>query len=143
MDAMGRKPLQHRIRHLKVPQVTFLYGDNDWMDSSGGLAAERTCQQVRTAPKVDVLEVPKAGHLLMLDNWAAVNAGIIVGGLGINHQQAPQVLSKEEATAVPRKLAVGAPNVSTPPSAPAARNPTTARSSVDGELKQTSVSIQA
>jgi cardiolipin-specific phospholipase len=107
MDVMARKPLVHRIPHLKVPQVTFLYGADDWMDSSGGLAAERACQQVPTAPNASVYEVPNAGHLLMLDNWAAVNAGIIIGGLGIEHSQAALVLDKEDAEVIPRKLFAG------------------------------------
>jgi cardiolipin-specific phospholipase len=138
MDVIARKPLVHRIPHLDVPQVTFLYGDNDWMDSSGGLAAERSCQQIPTAPKVDVYEVPKAGHLLMLDNWAAVNAGIIVGGLGIGDSQAALVLAKEDAAVLPRKLVAGT-EVS-----PSTQSATTASSSpVKEPQQQPRVSLQA
>ena len=143
MDVMGRKPLESRICHLKVPQVTLLYGDNDWMDSSGGLAAERACRHQdapTTAPQVDVLEVPKAGHLLMLDNWAAVNSGIIVGGLGLTNliQQAPLVLSKEDMAVLPRKLDAGAVTEK--------RDQFTAPSNYDDNgsvQRRTSVSVQA
>lgn len=96
--ALGRKPTIHRIPHLKIPRVTFLYGDKDWMDSSGGLAVERACQQSpSTTPKVEVYEVQNAGHLLMLDNWESFNSGVVIGGLGRH------ALSKDSSP-VPRKL---------------------------------------
>merc|ERR1711971_290958 len=71
-----------RIPDLQIPQVTFLYGDHDWMDSSGGLQVQQNCARTATAPQIQVLEVPNAGHLLMLDNWKYFNAGVILGGLG-------------------------------------------------------------
>jgi cardiolipin-specific phospholipase len=85
--AMARNPLIRRIPLLKVPQVTFLYGSNDWMDSSGGLDTKKFCEQITdsqsTTPKIDVYEVSNAGHLLMLDNYEEFNAGVVIGGLGL------------------------------------------------------------
>jgi cardiolipin-specific phospholipase len=80
---MARNPLMRRIPLLKVPQVTFLYGSDDWMDSSGGLDTKKFCEQMDSpTPKIDVYEVSNAGHLLMLDNYEEFNAGVVIGGLG-------------------------------------------------------------
>jgi pimeloyl-ACP methyl ester carboxylesterase len=83
--AMARNPLIRRIPLLKVPQVTFLYGSNDWMDSTGGLDTKRFCEEIDspTTPKIEVYEVSNAGHLLMLDNYEEFNAGVVIGGLGL------------------------------------------------------------
>jgi len=85
---LAKKPLISRIPNLKVKSVTFLYGSTDWMDISGGLNTQRLCEMIDehdagSSPKVDVLLVPKAGHLLMLQNPEATNAGMVhaVGGL--------------------------------------------------------------
>jgi cardiolipin-specific phospholipase len=83
---MARNPLMRRIPLLKVPQVTFLYGSDDWMDSSGGLDTKKFCEQMDSPskkPKIDVYEVSNAGHLLMLDNYEEFNAGVVIGGLGL------------------------------------------------------------
>jgi cardiolipin-specific phospholipase len=81
---MARNPLMHRIPLLKVPQVTFLYGSDDWMDSSGGLDTKQFCEQMDSpSPNIDVYEVSNAGHLLMLDNSEEFNAGVVIGGLGL------------------------------------------------------------
>lgn len=101
---MAREPLQNRIPLLKVPKVTFLYGDHDWMDVSGGLASQQLSQeksrqqqqqerQQHTVgdsfastssssappppPNVNVFVVPNAGHLLHIDNWKMTNATMI------------------------------------------------------------------
>jgi cardiolipin-specific phospholipase len=81
---MARNPLVRRIPLLKVPRVTFLYGSDDWMDSSGGLDTKKFCEQMDSpTPKIDVYEVSNAGHLLMLDNHEEFNAGVVIGGLGL------------------------------------------------------------
>jgi hypothetical protein len=54
-----------------------------------------------TSPKVEVYEVQNFGHLLMLDNWAAFNSGVVVGGLGRGH-----ALSTDSSL-MPGKLFVG------------------------------------
>ncbi|KAG5925775.1 hypothetical protein E4U42_003947 [Claviceps africana] len=62
--------------------IVFMYGENDWMDVAGGLAAEQKLQEARTQAllhasdeesrnengAVRVIIVPKAGHHLYLDN---------------------------------------------------------------------------
>jgi cardiolipin-specific phospholipase len=129
---LGRKPTLHRIPHLKIPQVTFLYGDNDWMDSTGGLAVERACQQSpTTSPKVEVYEVQNAGHLLMLDNWAAFNSGVVIGGLGRH------ALSKDSSP-MPRKLVAG--TTTTSPAGSSLANTTTTNNM---EPPPPQVSVQA
>lgn len=76
--AYGRKPTETRIPHLRVPYVSFLYGETDWMDSSGGLNALSLCENQPSAPKVDVFRVSSAGHLLMLENWNEFNNSILI-----------------------------------------------------------------
>jgi len=82
VNTIARYPLISRIPRLKIPQVTFLYGDSDWMDSRGGLDVQSRCSQIAGAPQIQVLEVPRAGHLLMLENYELFNAGVVLGGLG-------------------------------------------------------------
>ncbi|KAG5940408.1 hypothetical protein E4U53_007599 [Claviceps sorghi] len=62
--------------------IVFMYGENDWMDVAGGLAAEQKLQEARTQALLHgsdeerrhengaarVIIVPKAGHHLYLDN---------------------------------------------------------------------------
>lgn len=106
-NMLAKKPLLFRIPNLKIKAVTFMYGATDWMDISGGtytqglcekLTAEREEQQDELSsssilnkdddddgilsspplpPKVNVFLVPKAGHLLILQNPRATNACII------------------------------------------------------------------
>jgi cardiolipin-specific phospholipase len=108
--ALARKPTVDRIPLLKVPHITFVYGQNDWMDIQGGLDVQKACdtkrQQLQTSnenagvspdilhdqhtgrapgnlpPKVHVHLVKEAGHLLMLDNWHEFNSSVIMAGLG-------------------------------------------------------------
>lgn len=86
--SLAKKPLIHRIPLLKVPNVSFLYGETDWMDSNGGIQVQLECDKLcrrrgkESVPKVDVYSVRDAGHLLMLDNWREFNAGIIASVFG-------------------------------------------------------------
>lgn len=66
---LAHRPLIHRIPHLQVPNIGFIYGKNDWMDLEGGLQAQQLCK----TSQVQVLQVPNSGHLLMLDNPEAFN----------------------------------------------------------------------
>eukprot|EP00977_Amphora_coffeiformis_P008179 scaffold1828_cov169-Amphora_coffeaeformis.AAC.18 len=54
--AFGREPTEFRIPHLKVPHVSFLYGESDWMDANGGLGVQLQCESQATgeAPSVDI-----------------------------------------------------------------------------------------
>uniref|UniRef100_A0A7S4N987 AB hydrolase-1 domain-containing protein n=1 Tax=Odontella aurita TaxID=265563 RepID=A0A7S4N987_9STRA len=84
--AYARKPTVDRIPGLKVGHVSFVYGQNDWMDPMGGLEVQRRCHDRRaageSAPDVEVHGVRDAGHLLMLENWEEFNSAVIIGAGG-------------------------------------------------------------
>lgn len=79
-SAHGVKATVDRIPKLKVPKVSFLYGDRDWMDIQGGIEAYE--QAHGQGPDIEVYQLQEAGHLLMLDNWRGFHAGVVamVGG---------------------------------------------------------------
>lgn len=72
--AYARLPLIDRVDKLKIP-VTFLYGDNDWMDLDGGRDAVKVLEKAGNAAG-SFHVVPQAGHHLYLDNPEVTN-GII------------------------------------------------------------------
>merc|ERR1711933_451463 len=78
--AYAFKPLVHRIPNLSVNNVSFIYGENDWMDIEGGFQVQSICKQIiqngGIAPFVTVQSVSNAGHLLMLENWKGFNKAI-------------------------------------------------------------------
>jgi len=77
-NAHARKPTVDRIPKLQVPKVSFLYGDRDWMDIQGGIEVYDQCKDGKTdSPDVEVYQLQQAGHLLMVDNWRGMNAGIV------------------------------------------------------------------
>lgn len=82
--AYAKKPTVNRIPNLKVSRVSFLYGENDWMDSNGGLETAKACQARRStgqsAPDIDVYSIKDAGHLLMLENFEEFNSAVILAG---------------------------------------------------------------
>merc|ERR1711976_82326 len=84
--AFAKKPLLHRIPHLNVKSIHFLYGQNDWMDATGGLDVQKACyekrKEVLDSPEVNVYGVKNAGHLLMLDSHEEFNAALVVAGGG-------------------------------------------------------------
>ena len=84
--AYARKPMVSRIPNLNVSNVSFAYGQYDWMDSSGGLEVQRRCEEMRRsgkeAPQVEVFGVSKAGHMLQIENWEETNAAIILAAGG-------------------------------------------------------------
>jgi cardiolipin-specific phospholipase len=69
--AHARLPLVDRIDKLKIP-VTFVYGDHDWMDPSGG---SQSIENMRKAGNGQgrMYIVPHSGHHVYLDNPKAVN----------------------------------------------------------------------
>ncbi|WWD20070.1 hypothetical protein CI109_104544 [Kwoniella shandongensis] len=69
--AYARIPILDRINRVKVP-VTFLYGDNDWMDVDGGHASVEALKKAGNQ-KASVHVIPKAGHHLYLDNPEVTN----------------------------------------------------------------------
>lgn len=64
--AYARMPIVDRIGRLRIP-VTFMYGDNDWMDVKGGLQSKEILAKAGNN-SVDVHVVPGAGHHVYLDN---------------------------------------------------------------------------
>jgi len=84
--AYARDALVNRIPKLKVPRVSFLYGQVDWMDINGGLEVQKICEENAAAgiesPNIVVYEVNNAGHLLMLENWHEFNTCMIMAGGG-------------------------------------------------------------
>lgn len=105
--AVARKPLLHRVPKLQVKNVSFLYGVHDWMDVRAGLAVREICQTSSDAtPKVDVYQVPKAGHLLMLENSKGFNTAVVLAAGGtidettMDRSDLPivPVLSRDEPT---------------------------------------------
>lgn len=113
---LAKEPLLFRIPNLKVKSVTFMYGSTDWMDLSGGMYTKGLCEKLsekdytssssstsstthHIPPKVDVFVVPKAGHLLMLQNPEATNACIVhAAGGKVLDEEMPELmkLSKSE-----------------------------------------------
>jgi len=65
--AYARKPLIHRLPHLKMPTV-FIYGTNDWMDYK---AAEEACKKMNVYTKI--YRVSEGGHHMYLDNHEEFN----------------------------------------------------------------------
>lgn len=80
---VGRQPLPsgHPAKESGYP-VVFMYGENDWMDVKGGIAAKEKLDQVKARLLLDasdeekrtergdakVVIIPRAGHHLYLDN---------------------------------------------------------------------------
>ncbi|TFY53301.1 hypothetical protein EVG20_g10178 [Dentipellis fragilis] len=69
--AHARMPLVDRVAELKIP-VTFVYGEHDWMDPDGGVAA---IDNMRAAGNKQgrMYVIPHAGHHVYLDNAKAIN----------------------------------------------------------------------
>lgn len=79
--AFGVKPSVYRISELKVKHVHFIYGEHDWMDSSGGVEALKLSalrkSEGKESPEIHVWGVSNAGHLLMLENWKEFNSAMV------------------------------------------------------------------
>ncbi|KAI0742130.1 alpha/beta-hydrolase [Irpex lacteus] len=69
--AHARRPMVDRIHDVKVP-VTFVYGDQDWMDPAGGTASIERLRQAGNG-KGRMYIIPHAGHHVYLDNPKAMN----------------------------------------------------------------------
>ncbi|KIE02154.1 hypothetical protein MAJ_01812, partial [Metarhizium majus ARSEF 297] len=84
---VGRQPIAQAdgstgaLKETGIP-IVFMYGENDWMDVAGGLAAEEKLKEAKVRAllhgtddekrnengSVKVVIIPKAGHHLYLDN---------------------------------------------------------------------------
>ena len=104
--AYARSPIVHRIhkvgrqvlrtegdapiRETGIP-VVMMYGENDWMDVAGGLAAEEKLKEAKLkallhgTPRekreengsAKVVVIPKAGHHIYLDNPEDFNSAVV------------------------------------------------------------------
>lgn len=84
--AFAKEPTIYRIPNLKVKNISFLYGENDWMDASAGLQVKKRRNDI------NVYRVPNAGHLLMLENCQDFEKAFCMGAGGRN-QEGPMTLS--------------------------------------------------
>jgi cardiolipin-specific phospholipase len=87
--AFARVPTLHRIPRLKVKHVSFIYGQTDWMDPTGGIEVMEKVEQLdknsdHSPPTVEVYGVKNAGHLLMLENWKEFNSAMVIA-MGRRH----------------------------------------------------------
>ncbi|EJD52315.1 alpha/beta-hydrolase [Auricularia subglabra TFB-10046 SS5] len=73
--AHARRPLVDRVDKLKIP-VTFVYGDHDWMDPTGGTESVKALNAAGNQD-AKMYIIPNAGHHVYLDNPRAVNDLIV------------------------------------------------------------------
>ena len=98
--AIAKQPCLHRIPHLAIANIAFLYGVRDWMDVKAGLDVQAICNKnreqqqhakdsttttnttntastINIVPNIEVYQVRDAGHLLMLENSVGFNSAVI------------------------------------------------------------------
>ncbi|CAD7701645.1 unnamed protein product, partial [Ostreobium quekettii] len=68
--AWAQHPLEDRLADLRVP-VTFIYGEEDWMDPAAAERALKLLREKQGPPKVasdqHIAFVPNAGHFVFID----------------------------------------------------------------------------
>lgn len=68
--AWGRAPLEDRLSALKVP-VTFIYGEQDWMDPRGAQTVCNNIAREQGPPKNStdrtIRMIPGAGHFVFIE----------------------------------------------------------------------------
>ena len=98
-SVFAKDPLVHRIPKLldstkSLKSVAFLYGQQDWMDVTGGLQVQDTIMNQKNKNSntsydkknddaaVSVYSISRAGHLLMLDNPAEFSNAMLLSAGG-------------------------------------------------------------
>jgi len=77
-------PTVNRIPKLKVPSISFIYGQNDWMNPNDASEVESICQNKGSgAPSINIFLVENAGHMMFYENWQSFNAAMILADGGI------------------------------------------------------------
>ncbi|KAK0369588.1 hypothetical protein CLIM01_13050 [Colletotrichum limetticola] len=94
IDGVGRQVIEkstgEKLRETGIP-IVMMYGENDWMDKKGGVAAAEKLKQARLQALLNgteeekrrengsakVIEVSKSGHHLYLDNAEEFNDYIL------------------------------------------------------------------
>ncbi len=105
--AFAKRPTLNRIPNLNIRNVSFIYGEHDWMDAAAGQNVQQICNRMKkngtnhNAPNVSVWGVKNAGHLLMLENWEEFNSAVIhaAGDAQNLPQHAPKPFFHEESQA--------------------------------------------
>ena len=103
--AYARNPTVNRIPKLKVSKISFLYGQDDWMDPTSGTEVQKICEKMGDgAPNVDLWIVEDAGHLMFLENWEGFNAAMIVADDGVIPPGSPTPKKFDPSTYSPSRL---------------------------------------
>ena len=116
--AYSRVALADRIPKLDVKDVSFIYGQHDWMDVNGGMEVQEKLENLKkenaASTNCEVRVVMEAGHLLMLENPDGTNSQLAmsVDGKGKEHTiKTGQIYRNEENKLVfsqrPTKVKVG------------------------------------
>ncbi|KAI9500274.1 Alpha/Beta hydrolase protein, partial [Coemansia spiralis] len=71
--AFARRPLIDRLADIKMPTV-FMYGENDWVDHTGG---EQAIRRINGKVSTRLYRIAKAGHNLHLENSVDFNKALV------------------------------------------------------------------
>ncbi|QLQ82410.1 hypothetical protein HG537_0H01720 [Torulaspora globosa] len=74
---LAKDPIMDSLDKLQAKKVLLLYGHHDWMDKFAGYKMVERLNGLRRNTSADYMEVPEAGHNLMLDNPQFFNKSLI------------------------------------------------------------------
>ncbi|QLL32003.1 hypothetical protein HG536_0C01710 [Torulaspora globosa] len=74
---LARDPIMDSLDKLQAKNVLLLYGHHDWMNKFAGYKMVERLNSSRRDTSADYMEVPEAGHNLMLDNPQFFNNSLI------------------------------------------------------------------
>ena len=104
--AWARQPLLPALAGLRMP-VSFVYGENDWMDWRAGEAAVRHARTT-AGVQADLVRVPGAGHYVMIDQPARFHEQVLRALRGEPAPLGGAEASPAEAAAAARAQDAGA-----------------------------------